>query len=115
MSILESVMATKAKSEFFTRIADSITEGIAAEKAGKKLTRRTIEIPPRPKSMSATHIIRLRKKLRMSQGLSADFLNVSIQTVQAWEQGRTKPTSSALRLLQLADDRPDLFVDCITK
>lgn len=48
-----------------------------------------------------------RDTLGVSQKLFADMLNVSIQTVHAWEQGRRKPSGSALRLLCLAQREPE--------
>jgi putative transcriptional regulator len=59
--------------------------------------------------MSATQIIRLRKKkLRVSQSVFARLANTAPQTVHAWEQGRSSPSGTALRVLHLFDDKPEI-------
>ncbi|MCB0346920.1 MAG: helix-turn-helix domain-containing protein, partial [Bdellovibrionales bacterium] len=50
-------------------------------------------------------IKRIRKKINVSQGVFAVILNVNPSTVQKWEQGSTTPSGSALRLLNLLEDR----------
>ena len=37
----------------------------------------------------------------MSQGVLAGYLNVSVKTVQSWEQGTRSPKAGEARLLQL--------------
>ena len=43
----------------------------------------------------------IRMKANMSQSVFADFLGVSVKTVEAWERGRTHPTGPACRLISL--------------
>jgi len=45
----------------------------------------------------------------MSQSVFASVLNVSLRTVQAWEQGRNRPCGPALRLLWLLEAKPDML------
>ena len=47
---------------------------------------------------------------KQSQALCALLLNVSVETVRAWEQGRRTPEGSALRLLQVADASPEVLL-----
>ena len=53
------------------------------------------------------------KNIRIENGLTqksfADCFGVSIKTVEGWERGVNKPSGSALRLLQLLDNDPDIF------
>ncbi len=57
--------------------------------------------------MSPRQIAELRRNgLGVSQSIFARLLNVALQTVHAWEQGTRKPTGSALRLLNLAAQKP---------
>ena len=46
----------------------------------------------------------IRMKAKMSQAVFADFLGVSVKTVEAWECGRTHPTGPACRLISLVSE-----------
>jgi len=48
-------------------------------------------------------IVRLRRKLKLSQAALARFINTSVQTVQGWEQGAKKPSGTALKLLHIIE------------
>ncbi|MBF0571947.1 MAG: helix-turn-helix domain-containing protein [Candidatus Omnitrophica bacterium] len=50
-------------------------------------------------------ILRLRRKLKLSQAAFARFINTSVQTVQGWEQGIKKPSGTALKLLHIIDEK----------
>ena len=52
---------------------------------------------------SPKQIKQIRDKVRVSQGVFAALLNVNPSTVQKWEQGKVKPQSAALRLLNIID------------
>ncbi|MBQ5933484.1 MAG: helix-turn-helix domain-containing protein [Lachnospiraceae bacterium] len=43
----------------------------------------------------------IRMGAKMSQAVFADYLGVSVKTVEAWECGRTHPTGPACRLISL--------------
>jgi putative transcriptional regulator len=43
----------------------------------------------------------IRMNAKMTQHVFADFLGVSVKTVEAWERGRTHPTGPAYRLMYL--------------
>ncbi len=58
---------------------------------------------PKAKNLSPKQIKRIRDKVRVSQGVFAALLNVNPSTVQKWEQGKVKPKSAALRLLNIID------------
>jgi putative transcriptional regulator len=58
-------------------------------------------MPDRPPEVGAEELTKLRLKSEISRDLFAEVLNVSTKTVQSWEQGRSKPSQAALRLLQL--------------
>lgn len=84
-------------------------EAIKAFNSGKKLTFDTVILPEPPKEMAAVEIIKLRKKLNASQRVFANFLNVSVKTVQAWEHQQNHPNGASLRLLQLVDKDPAIL------
>ena len=41
----------------------------------------------------------IRMQAGMAQNVFADYLGVSVKTVEAWERGRTHPTGLAYRLM----------------
>jgi len=53
----------------------------------------------------------LRARLRLSQPVFARALNVSPETIRAWEQGKRRPDGAALRLLQVAERHPEAIVE----
>lgn len=58
-----------------------------------------------PEEMSAARIKQLRQREHISQGVLATLLNMSSESVQKWEQGKTKPQGAALRLLTLIEKK----------
>lgn len=54
-------------------------------------------------------IRRARERLAFSQTGFANALHVSPRTLQAWEQGRRRPSGAALALLSIAVARPDVI------
>lgn len=55
-------------------------------------------------------IRRIRGDLRLSQPVFASLLNVSPETVKAWEQGKRVPEGAAVRLLEVAEDYPGVLL-----
>jgi len=98
------------------KLAKEIKKGleeIIAYKEGK-ITLRTenIEIPEPPKEYKPKEIQQIRNKGNYSQGIFALILNVSVNTVQAWESGDRNPNHAALRLLEIIDKgiyRPQIY------
>jgi putative transcriptional regulator len=103
----------------FDLLKEGLEEAIAYEKGFskkarvKKLRIDTAEIPDQPKEYQAKDIKVLRKKLHCSQGLLAAYLNVSLNTIQAWEHGVRKPNHAALRLLEIVDKGPQFLAALI--
>jgi putative transcriptional regulator len=60
---------------------------------------------PEARMLSPKQIKQIRNKVRVSQGVFAALLNVNPSTVQKWEQGKVKPQSAALRLLNIIDTK----------
>jgi putative transcriptional regulator len=100
------------KGEFgstFDEISAALSEAI--EHAEGKRTLRTTSLPRPPKALSGPEIRRLRTKMKLSQALFARCLNISVKTVQAWEQGTGRPTGAGLKLLDIARKNPDLLLE----
>ena len=53
----------------------------------------------------AADIRRLRESLNFSQPVFALHLHTTASTVRKWEQGETRPTGPALKLLNLIADK----------
>lgn len=60
---------------------------------------------PQVKPYSPRAIVRLRRRLKLSQAALAKFINASVFTVQKWEQGTKKPSGPALKLLHIIDEK----------
>lgn len=69
------------------------------------LTVREAVVTPAPQ-LTRERIAAIRDKLELSQSLFAQALNVSTETVRAWEQGKRTPDGASLRLLELAELHP---------
>ena len=61
---------------------------------------------PEPGRHSPHSLVRLRKRLEMSQAAFADLLGVSRILVQSWERGVRKPSPLAARLLDTISHDP---------
>lgn len=73
------------------------------------ITARHAAADPAPEFQPA-RIIGLRKKLGISQAVFANALNVSPETVRAWEQGKNTPGGPALRLLEIVEESPGVIL-----
>ncbi len=60
---------------------------------------------PKLKPYTNEAIVKIRKKLKLSQSALAMFLNTSPSTIQKWERGDKKPSGSALKLLHLIAEK----------
>lgn len=83
--------------------------GEALDHARGKRTLKTATLPPKPQPISADAITDIRRKLRASTPVFAAYLNVEPVTVRSWEKGRRTPSGPALRLLQIAQKKPEIL------
>jgi len=108
-------MANRAKNPYFEGIRSGLEQMVNSLETGRKLTCRTVHLPEAPPAISGGQIASLRQeKLHLSQNVFASVLNVSLKTVQAWEQGRNVPCGPALRLLWLLTVRPEMLEPILT-
>ena len=61
--------------------------------------------PPPVREFSAADIKHLRQSLKFSQPVFAHHLHTTPSTVRKWEQGETKPSGPALKLLNVIADK----------
>lgn len=69
----------------FARLLESARQ--AQEHAGGKRELRTTRLPPPLPPIDKTEVVKIREALNFSQAVFAKYLNVSVRTVQSWEQG----------------------------
>jgi putative transcriptional regulator len=86
------------------RLKFGLTEAVGFAKG--ELTLRTVRVPAPPPEIAAKEVASLRTETGMSQAVFARVINVSIKTVQSWEQGERKPSQAALRMLQVFRENP---------
>ena len=97
------------KMSVFEQIKAGLEDSIAYSRG--ELSLRTTELPAPPPSATPRRVLKLRRKLGMSQSVFAATLNVSPKLVQSWEQGLRKPDRGALRLLQIIESHPAVVGD----
>ena len=96
----------------FEEFEEGVREALAHAKGGRADLRVTrVPLPSAPKPISPARVYQIRKRLHFSQGMFARLLNVSPRTVQDWEQGRRAPSDAALKLLVIADKRPEVLLE----
>ncbi len=93
----------------FARLLESARQ--AQEHATGKRELRTTLLPPPLAAMDKTEVVKIRETLNFSQAVFAKYLNVSVKTVQAWEQGIGKPAGASLKLLSIIRRKPALLVE----
>ena len=70
-----------------------------------KITMKNIEnlCLPEIKNYTPEKIIKLRKKYHLSQASLASIFNISLSTIQKWEQGYKKPSGASQKLLNIME------------
>ena len=92
----------QTKRDIGQEILDGIVD-IKAYKTGTKVLRtHTLKEPSDPQI--------IRTHLNMSQSEFASLMGVSVRTIQEWEQGRRKPSGSAVALLRIVEQKPEVFL-----
>jgi putative transcriptional regulator len=91
--------------ELFGELMQSLDQALQYSR-GEQISARTTVLPAPPKPMSRQEIIKLRERFNCSQAVFARLLNVSVKTLQAWEQGVRVPSDAALKLLTVAKHHP---------
>ena len=97
----------------YDQIASGLEDCLAHAKGD--LTLKTIQLPAPPPKVAAHDIAALRRSLRMSQSVFAAVLNVSLKTIQSWEQGLREPNEASLRLIQIIESNPAIVEKLISE
>lgn len=94
-------------SALFDDLKEGLQEAIDFEKGNGKAKTTTFMIEP-VKKYSNEDIKIIRNRAGMTQAVFANYMGVSVKTVEAWELGRTHPTGPAYRLINiLAENKQD--------
>lgn len=89
-----------------SKATESLCDGGLTEANSKVLVDEfEAHCPPTLKGFSAADVTALRESLHCSQAMFAHYLHTSAVTVRKWEQGETRPTGPALKLLNLLADK----------
>lgn len=59
------------------------------------------------------NVLAIRTRLGMTQDEFAKAFEISIYSIRDWEQGRSRPDSSAQTLLRLIERRPDMVREAL--
>lgn len=62
---------------------------------------------------AARYVRRVRHRLGLSQVDFAHRLEVSVETIRNWEQGKRSPTGAARALLRVLDKAPEAALDAL--
>jgi putative transcriptional regulator len=90
-----------------SKVLDMVEEDLHALSQVKDMTQSIKEfnkiLYPEPKQYTGKDVLRIRKKLKVSQSVFAYLLNASESTVRKWEAGDKEPGGANCRLLQIID------------
>ncbi len=90
-----------------TRIEKGLKQAIQFMRG--EISLRVWEFVDPPPKLTASAIVRLRRKQNMSQEDLARFLKVSARTVLGWEQGNREPGRNSLMALQVLAAKPKII------
>jgi len=93
---------------FGEKLIESAKQAEAHSAGKKKLRANVIDILPVP-DYEPRQIRSIRIRLGLTQGLLGGIVGVSTKTVEAWEAGYRRPSSSAMRVLAELDENPEYF------
>jgi putative transcriptional regulator len=93
--------------EMFDELCESVEQAIAHAKGDEDLQDDQIRFVDEPDPRA------IRAKLDLTQREFAGLLDVSVDTVRNWEQGRRRPQGPAVTLLRVADQKPQALLDVL--
>lgn len=91
----------------FDKIKAGLEEAIAFERGALPAKTTKLTIAP-VEHYDADEIRSIRKSTGFTQVVFAQYMGVSVKTVEAWESGRNHPEGAACRLLSLTKNDPQL-------
>lgn len=88
--------------DLFDDIVQSLKEAKAIASGAVVASRRFHVAPPEVKAV--------RERVGLSQSEFAGLMQVSVKTLQNWEQGRRTPTGPAAALLKIVANSPEVAI-----
>ncbi|GEM_PF-185355 len=102
-------MSRRSKTtSLFERLKQGLEDGLRHLHGEIEMRVTEVKSPGPPPNLSTRDVRRLRTRAHLTQIMFARVLNVSVKTVQSWEQGQRQPSQAALRLLQVMKKNPEL-------
>lgn len=89
----------------FDKIKNGLEEAIAYEQGMLEAKTTKLTITPISR-FDASEIKNIRKSTGLTQVVFAQYMGVSVKTVEAWESGRNHPEGAACRLLSITKEDP---------
>lgn len=90
----------------FDEIKLGVEQAIDYEKGNLKAKKTVLSITP-VDAFTPQEIKDIRKNTGLTQVLFAQYMGVSVKTVESWESGRNHPEGAACRLLSLTKNDPN--------
>lgn len=105
---------SKSKKSVGDRLVAGLTEfakDLTSNKDGirEKYTHHRVRLHLQPTVCRAEDVRETRDLLGLSQSIFAEFLGVSVKTVQAWEQGVNPPHPASCRVLEEIRHDPEYW------
>ncbi len=101
------MMRSEINEAIASTVSDMLEADLKVSFTKKELDKMGIKIAP--VNISAETIQSIRKTLNVSQAVFAKLLNVSLSSVQQWEQNLRRPSGSTMILLELLQREPKLL------
>lgn len=109
------IRTTRTRAKRVSSVESRVVRGLTAfrsavrdkERVDEKFTVRTVELDLEPQTFSAKDVKDTRALVGVSQGVFAQILGVSANTVQAWEQGLRTPSNMAARFIEEIRAHPE--------
>jgi putative transcriptional regulator len=93
------------KKDLFDELLKSVKQGGEILQGTKK--------PSRQFNLQNPNVLKVRKKLGLSQAQFSKLLGISVATLRNWEQGRRKPDGPARVLIGIAATHPEVFPEVV--
>ena len=89
----------------YDEIKLGLEQAIEYEKGNLKARKTTLSVMPL-ESFTSSEIKEIRNQTGLTLALFAEYMGVSVKTVEAWESGKNSPEGSARRMLSLTRKDP---------
>ena len=103
----ETTMIPAVTGEFCPACAESILDGAESERVMREMQEFVQQV--NAAIVDPAFIISVRKKLNLDQRQAAEIFGGGVNAFSRYENGKTKPPLSLIKLLKVLDRHPDLL------